>query len=169
MDESYCAFCGVCFGIFPGLYQDRLEDEDVAWTEYFRARRYLLLAVKRADSSDRRIVRKRSYTINSHSITNWFLSGVGKGITREGRAPPTIYDARYLNEDEDDLDTGDRVVAYKGWYVVAVCPFPLSGSQANPQARFYQRHRRRGCFPRTPHLLGPLPSKPRFARWADCV
>ena len=123
MDESYCAFCGVCFGISPVLYQDRLEDEDVAWTEYFRARRYLLLAVKRTYSFDRRIVRKGT-TTNSHSITNWFLSGVGKGITRQGRAPPTTSDARDLSEDEDDFDTGDRVVAYKGWYVVAACPFP---------------------------------------------
>ena len=36
MDESYCALCGVCFAVSTELYHDRLQDDDVAWTRYFR-------------------------------------------------------------------------------------------------------------------------------------
>ena len=68
------------------------------------------------------VVRKRSHTTDGKPITNCFLSGVGKGIAWEGRAPPSTYDARDVIENEENFDTGDKVFAYKARYVVAACP-----------------------------------------------
>lgn len=79
---------------------------------------------KRVLLTDLVVRRSSSYTTNGQPINNWFLSGIGKGIAWEGRAPPTTYDARDVIEDEDKSDVGDRVVAYKKRYVVAACPFP---------------------------------------------
>lgn len=40
MDECYCALCGVSFGILTDLYHDRVSDDEVAWTEFFRLRTF---------------------------------------------------------------------------------------------------------------------------------
>lgn len=44
MDESYCALCGVCFGVYAELYHNRVQVEDVAWTEYFLACEYIIIS-----------------------------------------------------------------------------------------------------------------------------
>ncbi|KAL8786433.1 MAG: hypothetical protein Q9195_008203 [Heterodermia aff. obscurata] len=95
MDETYCAFCGVCFGIATELYHDRLADEEVEWTPYFRA------------------LRQRS---GEDSVNRWYLSGVGIDTEWGARCPPDGYDAReHVNEDdreEDPAEVGDEVIAY---------------------------------------------------------
>ncbi len=41
MDDVYCALCGVVFSIYAELYDGRLKENDVAWTTYYRACRYM--------------------------------------------------------------------------------------------------------------------------------
>ncbi|MCJ1268783.1 hypothetical protein MMC22_008671 [Lobaria immixta] len=62
MDESYCALCGVCFGVYTELHHNRVQVEDVAWTEYFLALR------RRLQSPD---------VVGNTSAFSYFLSGVG--------------------------------------------------------------------------------------------
>ena len=38
MDETYCVFCGMCFGVFAQLYHGRLDNKDIDWTDFFIAR-----------------------------------------------------------------------------------------------------------------------------------
>lgn len=37
MDDLYCTLCGVVFAAYAELYNDRLGDDDVAWTAYYQA------------------------------------------------------------------------------------------------------------------------------------
>ena len=135
MDECYCALCGVCFGIFTDLYQDRVSEDEVAWTEFFRLRTWLfhlILGIRMVNRLTPIVVRQRPQSANidntvATAASSYFLSGVGWGISSgTARAPPLSYDARTLHRGlllEQNNDDHDRVVPYRSLYVpVAMSP-----------------------------------------------
>ena len=129
MDECYCALCGVCFGIFTDLYQHRVSEDEVAWTEFFRLRMWLfhlILGVGMVNRLTPIVVRQRPQSAGVDNTVatvapSYYLSGVGWGISPgTARAPPPSYDARILHKEsllEQDNHDHDRVVPYTSLYV----------------------------------------------------
>ena len=144
MDECYCALCGVCFGIFTDLYQHRVSEDEVAWTEFFRLRTwlfYLILGIRMVDRLTPTAVRRRPQSASvdntvATATSSYFLSGVGWGISSgTARAPPLSYDARILHRElllEQNNDDHDRVVPYTTLYVpVTMSPWSSVSSNAD--------------------------------------
>lgn len=114
MEETYCVFCGVCFGIDFNLYHGRVNDIDTNWAKYFVACSYKMHLFG-LNSLSIRSVRRRKYPpgYDGDPLPSWYLSGVGVGIREEGYAPPPGYGSGDDgNEDLSDMLFGDFVVAY---------------------------------------------------------
>ena len=129
MDECYCALCGVCFGIFTDLYQDRVSEDEVAWTEFFRLRMWLfhlILGIGMVNRLTPIVVRQRPQSAGVDNTVatvapSYYLSGVGWGISPgTARAPPSSYDARIFHKEsllEQDNHDHERIVPYRSLYV----------------------------------------------------
>lgn len=52
-EEVYCALCGVPFEVDEGVYRtDSVLHHDIAWTQYYTARKYVLCHIEKARISD---------------------------------------------------------------------------------------------------------------------
>lgn len=51
-EEVYCALCGVPFGVDDDLYRTGITEDDVAWTQYYTARKHALCNIGKTWISD---------------------------------------------------------------------------------------------------------------------
>lgn len=124
MGDTFCSLCGVPFGVSSDVYDDRMSEDELSWTEEFCACKSTYREELFMSRFSQKIVRRANGFQNPTDHINgteespiWRLTATGRGIPPSGVFKPPPFSARQSDSEdgckEKDTLEDEPVVAFK--------------------------------------------------------